>query len=183
MTKALAPRLAAEPDTLCRHEMGITAGFTRTDVALIGTNLEAYEIKSDSDSLTRLPAQVKAYGKVMDRATLVTTPLHLNKATALIPHWWGIILAETAGLTHIRPSEPNKGQSPYSLAQLLWRAEALQDLRDRNCHKPLAKADRHYIWLRLAQVTTLDELRTTVSRHMRARDPAEWTGGQPKAAK
>ena len=123
---------------------------------------------------------MKAYGKVMDRATLVTTQSRITKATALLPQWWGIILAEPSGLTEVRLSQLNRGQSPYSMAQLLWRPEALKELRARNCHRPLAKAARHYIWLRLAQVTTLDELRAMVSRQLRARDPDEWTGGQAK---
>jgi hypothetical protein len=76
--------------TVLRDEMGICAGLVRVDLAVIGDELSGYEIKSDQDSLVRLPGQVAAYSRVLDRATLVVTEKHLAKATALIPTWWGL---------------------------------------------------------------------------------------------
>ena len=182
LTRLLAPRLQADPTILCRHEMGITAGARRTDLALVSDHIDAYEIKSDADTLNRLADQADAYGRVVDYATLVTTDRHMEAASRLIPEWWGLTLADETHLTTLRAPLRNRHQHPFPLAQLLWRTEALEELTARSCHKPLSKAARHYIWLRLAQVTTLDELRATVCHRLRARDPATWTGGIPKEA-
>jgi hypothetical protein len=79
MTHVLATHFA-EPGTLLRHELGICAGQRRVNVALINGEIAGWEIKSDEDTLTRLAGQVDAYGQVLDRATLVTTPRWVDRA-------------------------------------------------------------------------------------------------------
>ena len=61
------------------------------------------------------------------------------------------------------------------MAQLLWREEALEELRKLGVHRGVNRAARHYVWLRLAQVTTLELLRRTVILRIKAR--SEWLGG------
>ena len=87
LEQRLRKRHAGEPGTLIRHEMGICAGRRRIDVAVIDREISGYEIKSDADSLTRLAGQARDYGLVLDRATLVTAPRHLEKAERTIPDW------------------------------------------------------------------------------------------------
>jgi hypothetical protein len=46
-------------------EFGLEHGEVRVDVAVINGELHGYEIKSERDTLERLPRQVKAYSAVL----------------------------------------------------------------------------------------------------------------------
>ncbi len=60
------------------------------DALLVADRISGFEIKSDVDSLTRLPRQVEAYGAVVERAVLVVGDRHLVAGTATVPDWWTI---------------------------------------------------------------------------------------------
>lgn len=75
------------------EEMGIWSGSARIDVAVINGELTGYELKSDRDTLGRLPAQVKLYGRVFDRVVLVVGRKHATAAQRVVPKWWGITIA------------------------------------------------------------------------------------------
>lgn len=161
--------------------MGICAGRRRIDVAVINGEISGWEIKSDEDTLTRLAGQVDAYGRVLDRATLVTTPRWEERARQRIPDWWGITVVEetpVAILVHERRQSRDNSRclDPMSLVQLLWREEALDELRQRGQARGLSAKARHYIWERLAEIVFLDELRALVRVRLKAR-PA-WPGGR-----
>jgi hypothetical protein len=167
-------------NTLVRHELGICAGRRRVDVAVINGEISGWEIKSDEDTLTRLAGQVEAYGQVLDRATLVTTQRWEECARRRIPEWWGItIVKETSTgklIQECRRSEDNSGRvDPMSVAQLLWRQEALDELRERGQARGLSSKARHYVWERLAEVISLDELRGVIRARLKAR--SAWPGG------
>jgi hypothetical protein len=66
----------------------------RADVAVINGFLHAYEIKSDSDSLDRLPSQIDAYQGVFEYVTLICGRRLLERARTTIPKWWGLQKAE-----------------------------------------------------------------------------------------
>lgn len=110
----------------------------RADVAVINGSLHAYEIKSDSDSLDRLPSQVEAYRGVFQYVTLVCGCRLLDRARWTIPDWWGLQKAEYKRggviLKTIRAAKPNPCQDALALAGMLWKTEALACLRRHN-HK------------------------------------------------
>ncbi|MBI2855522.1 MAG: sce7726 family protein [Chloroflexi bacterium] len=170
----------SEPDTLIRHEVGLCAGKRRIDVALVNGELAGYEIKSDEDTLSRLAGQAEAYGRVLDRAILVTTKRHLGDALAELPNWWGVIVAhEEHGvilLESIRDPGLNDRHDMFSLAQLLWREEALEELRLRDKGHGLSKKARYYVWAALAAAVSPNDLRSIVRARLKARQ--EWPGGQ-----
>src|SRR5436190_20887953 len=85
-----------DTSTLVLDELGLRHGTCRVDIAVVNGYLHGYEIKSDSDTLERLPSQVATYGLVLDRATLVVGERHLDKARPFVPQWWGIKVV-TAG--------------------------------------------------------------------------------------
>ena len=169
-----------EPDTLIRHEVGICAGRRRIDVALVNGELAGYEIKSDMDTLTRLTGQAEAYGSVLDRAVLVTTERHLDGALAMLPNWWGILVAHAEQrnirLETFRDPDLNDKYDAFSLAQLLWREEALDELRSRGMGRGLSHKARHYVWIALVDAISVNELRSIVRTRLKARP--EWPGGQ-----
>ncbi|ADJ21975.1 hypothetical protein Hden_1568 [Hyphomicrobium denitrificans ATCC 51888] len=131
--EALRARLGAEhagaSDTRLVEEMGIWSGTVRIDVAVINGELSGYELKSDSDTLERLPAQADIYGKVFDRMTLVVGSKHAKKALKIIPKWWGCLEARVSDnrlvLKHKRKARINPGRDAKIIAQLLWKEEAL----------------------------------------------------------
>jgi len=168
-------------NTLVRHELGICAGRRRIDVAVINSEISGWEIKSDEDTLTRLAGQVDAYGQVLDRATLVTTQRWEERARQQIPDWWGItVIEETSAAIVVHERRQSMDNSrrldPMSVAQLLWREEALNELRQRGQARGLSAKARHYTWERLAEVVPLDELRAVVRSRLKAR--LAWPGGQ-----
>jgi hypothetical protein len=105
----------------------------RADVAVINGSLHAFEIKSDSDSLERLPSQVEAYRGVFDYVTLVCGCRLLERARATVPDWWGLQRAEYRSgqvvLRKLRTPKRNPAQNAFALAGMLWKTEALACLR------------------------------------------------------
>lgn len=170
----------SEPDTLIRHEVGICAGRRRVDVAVVNGEIAGYEIKSDEDTLARLEGQAAAYGQVLDRATIVTTVRHVDRAVAGLPGWWGVMVArperEGVVVARVRKGRRNSNLDPYALAQLLWRDEALAELVDRGLARGLSAKARHYIWVALIEAVPLTELRSVVRARLKARQA--WPGGQ-----
>jgi len=80
--RALLQRLAAHPFII--EEMGV-CGQVRCDVVALGEEMVGYEIKSDADTLRRLPRRVEWYSRVLDRAHVVTTERHLEGVQSVVP--------------------------------------------------------------------------------------------------
>lgn len=169
-----------DPETLIRHELGLCAGARRVDVAVVNGELAGYEIKSDEDTLARLAGQSEVYGRVLDRAIVVTTTRHVDQCTEQLPVWWGVTVAETdhgqVVLHSVRAPQLNVAVDPFAVAQLLWREEALQELRERGLGRGLSAKARHYVWLALSEAVPLDDLKGIVRRRLKERP--DWSGGQ-----
>lgn len=168
-----------DPTTLIRHELGLCAGSRRVDVAVLNGEMAGYEIKSDEDTLVRLAGQAHAYSLVLDRAILVTTTRHKDKVTGCLPNWWGVMTASVAdgaiSLEVEREPERNDALDPFAVAQLLWREEALAELRARGLGRGLSKKARYYVWQELSESVELAELCAIVRQRLKARP--EWPGG------
>jgi len=158
-------------------ELGL-CGTVRVDVAVVNGTLSGYELKSDRDTLRRLPTQVEYYSKVLDHASLVVGEEHYERTNGVahLPPWWGLIVASPrlgqAHLEDVRPAEMNEHLDPYAIAQLLWRDEALCELEAREAATGLRSKPRRVLWDRLAELLDLDELRGIVRGRLKAR--ATW---------
>lgn len=120
--RALLQHLAAHP--LIVKEMGV-CGQVRCDVVALSEEMVGYEIKSDADTLRRLPRQVEWYSRVLDRAHVVTTERHLEGVQGVVPEWWGVMVASgpaddvrlqplrEAGANPV-PGHPLAGRSPVA---------------------------------------------------------------------
>lgn len=176
----LRSRFRRDPNVLIRHEFGVETGQRRVDVAVLNGHLAGWEIKSDDDTLSRLPEQAASYGRVMDYLTLVTTTKYLDRGAALVPSWWGLTEAVrgSGGIRLISRRTPRINRSPdqFSLAQLLWREEAMDELRQRGLSRGLSSKPRFFVWERLAEVTSPKELRQCVIGRLKQRP--NWPGGQ-----
>ena len=161
-------------DTLGIEEFAIYGGSNRADVAALNGISHGYEIKSDRDTLNRLPDQVNAYGAIFERATLVSGARHLKAARKIIPRWWGIVEVRCApdcpiGLERIRESRPNPKPHPESIAALLWRSEALELLSRLGLDKGLRSKSMEHLTSRLAREVSVERLSNYAREALRAR--------------
>lgn len=143
------------------EEFGVEHGAARVDVAVINGILHGYEIKSDRDTLSRLPEQIDAYSAVFDQVTLVVGKQHIYEAINLIPDWWGILIAKvgmdsSVVFARIREAKENLGQRNLSIARLLWRGEALRILEEAGEADGLRSKPRERIYEKLSM--TFDQI-------------------------
>jgi len=149
------------------EEFCVHHGTARIDIAIINGIMHGYEIKSDRDTLHRLPEQINEFNKVFDKLTLVVGKRHLYRAINIIPDWWGITLVKI-NTSHkiyfqtIREAENNPNQTGISIVRLLWRREALQILEEQNKAKGIRSKPREFIYQRLANVLDVNELKEKV---------------------
>jgi hypothetical protein len=155
------------------EELGIEHGSARVDVAVAGQELTGFEIKSDYDTLDRLARQMHAYHRVFDALTLVTTPAYADQAEALLPSWWGIVLAEREHdevvLTERRHALSHDRQESYSLASLLWRDEAYAFLVEESGSVVKQRAARDVIYEAIANSVPRARIRDRVLTTLRSR--------------
>src|SRR5258708_31341172 len=123
--RMLAHEYAKDPEARIVEEMGIWSGSVRIDLAVINGELNGYELKSDRDTLERLPLQAELYSRVFDYLVLVVGKSHIKKASASIPNWCGVTVAvEKHGaisLERERMPKRNPSPAPYPDTQLLWK--------------------------------------------------------------
>lgn len=173
-------RFERDADTIIRHELGLEGGGSRVDVAVLNGHLTGWEIKSDMDTLVRLPRQATSFGRVMDYMTIVTTGKYLDRSSALLPSWWGLTeaVSRSHGVRLIRRRAPriNRSTDSFCLAQLLWREEAMDELRIRGNAQGLSSSSRYFVWERLAQSIPKRQLRAVVLNRLKRR--RQWSGGQ-----
>lgn len=114
-------------DAVIMDELRFDRGSARVDVAVVNGLIDGFEIKSDRDSLERLERQAALYGNVADRMTLVVGEKHYDEALALIPEWWGVILAKSQGdsckLKNLRKGSRNRSHNLEALVNMLERHE------------------------------------------------------------
>lgn len=147
----------------------------RLDALLISDRLVGFEIKSDVDSLARLPRQVQAFSPLLDEAVLVCGVRHAARAVEMVPDWWTVLTAErdTTGqvqLAVIREGGVNPKPRMLWLLRMLFRAELVAILR--------AHGVRGYTGLRVAGLRKLatasipaDQLRAAALGYLRTGRP------------
>ncbi|SHK62063.1 sce7726 family protein [Paramaledivibacter caminithermalis] len=169
-----------EQDTIIVDELSVCQGDARMDVAVVNGLLHGYEIKSEGDTLKRLPNQIEIYNKVFDTVTIVTSDSHLNKTIDIIPEWWGVIkvrkYTKSFYLEDVREPKLNDFTDAYSIVQLLWRNEALQILKDLGLQKGFLSKPRYVLWERLVECIELNDLKKYVRQALKTR--TSWRVGQ-----
>ena len=154
----------------------------RADIAVLNGKMIGYEIKTERDTLKRLPAQVMAYNEVFDKAFIITSRKHLKQVRELIPKWWGIYeIIENANGSYSfkrrRSGNCNEGQNAFTIAQLLWKAEALEianDLLQTNVKGTIAKKQ---IYQAICEGCCRKKLSKIVIQYLKQRD--SWRSNRP----
>lgn len=179
---ALRHQLSAEhcADTLILDELGLACSTARVDVAVLNGSMSGFEIKSDVDSLARLPRQVAAYDSILDFATLVAGTRHFQHARDVVPEHWGLVRAEVLdgalNLTMVRPAMHNARVVPRNLAMMLWREELVEELKARQAYRGLSAKPKGALWDALVGATSVDELRNLVRERVKAR--GDWRAAE-----
>lgn len=169
----LLARCAGEADTALIEELGLCRGQVRIDLAVVNGLLHGFEIKSDRDSLRRLPSQAEVYSRVFERMTLVVGVRHLTEAMEVVPDWWGILRIDQrrAGLAFrvVHRGRRNPARDPRALVELLWRDEALSLLAARDAARGVRGRPRSLVWDRLCEHLDLTEIAATVCAALKVR--------------
>ena len=157
------------------EELGVQHGTARIDIAIVNGTMHGYEIKSDRDTLHRLPEQVEEFNAIFDKITLVVGKRHLYQAMHIIPDWWGVTMAKVdvdkgVFFQTIREAETNQNQKGISSARLLWRSEALNILEEQNEAAGVRCKPRESVYEKLAGVLDTDTLMKQVSSLLISRE-------------
>lgn len=161
-------------DTVILDELGLLHGTVRADLVVIGDLLHGYELKSDCDTLERLPEQSRIYSSVFDKVTLVVGYRHAFEAMKFIPNWWGVKIAEKQfndeiAFLDLREAENNPSIDPLSVVKLLWKEEALSLLSEISSVDILRSQSRLSIYSALIEKIDVDLVRVKVREKIRSR--------------
>ena len=163
-------------------EFGVNHGEHRIDIVTVNGNIHGFEIKSDGDTLIRLPAQVQAFSKVFDKITLVVGESHIIDALFIIPDWWGVKLAKGMSngsviLSDIRIAQDNPMKDMMSIARLLWKQEVLEVLESMNSAFGVKTKRREFVYERFVSLVDIETLQRIVLEKLFTR--ANWRVDQP----
>jgi hypothetical protein len=146
------------------NEFWVPRSHERVDLAVVGARIHGFEIKTERDTLRRLPRQASAYARVMDRCTVVLAEKHLESAKEVLPDWWGISTVACNGhivFKSVRAPRTNPAVDAEILVRLLWRQEAVAALQQLGAEVPLS-THRAALWRELLDRCTLAQLRSAV---------------------
>ena len=166
--------LAAVPRAEAVYEFWVPRSHERADVALIGPRMDGFEIKTERDTLKRLPRQAAAYARLFDRCYVVLAERHVEDALDILPAWWGITVIRgdsTPGFERIRQADINHNVDPETLVRLLWRDEVHATLCAFGA-PPDPRAGRFRMWEQLLALVDLEALKVAVREALIHRDPA-----------
>lgn len=157
------------------EEVGLFHGYSRIDVVKIDNKLQGFEIKSDNDSLRRLPEQIRVYNQVFDTVTIVVGYRHIYEVLREIPEFWGVILAERSGpgkiqLINLKAPQVNTSKEAEALVKLLWRDEANTLLARINPKWPTVKATKLDIYRKIVAQKKLSWINAGVVKALKARE-------------
>ncbi len=164
----------AQKDTLVIDELGLNHGKCRADIAVVNGQFVGYEIKSNNDSLRRLEEQVKSYNAVFDKVSIIVGDRYIKSIQNYIPEWWGIIVSikgsrGAVNFNIVRKAQMNKNIDPISIAQLLWRDEAVEILFSQKLPPKILRQPRDVLYEQLAIFLTANELRKIVRDYLKKR--------------
>ncbi len=169
----LRAMISGDTNAFILEEFGLCQHEARIDLAVLNGEFVGFEIKSDSDSLSRLARQEAVYSRILDRVILVVGQTHIERATTIVPAWWGIWQARTTGLdmelVEVRPAGLNPALDCSALVRLLWRTESIEILKRHQIEKGVLSKPRKLLWQRLTEHLTSFELRSTVHEMLKKR--------------
>ncbi len=142
-------------------------------VVVLEDKLIGIEIKSDGDTYTRLPSQIKDYNHFFDYNYIAVGATHKKQVHKHIPEHWGIltVVEKDNGycIEMLRPSKPTPRLKVSYQIKLLWRLELDNILNKNNLPKYKQKSKR-FVQLKLLEKLTPEKLKLEICDELFERD-------------
>lgn len=163
--------------TVVIEELDLCVGEARIDLAVVNGKSLGIEIKSDRDTLDRLPRQIEVYSRVFDRVEIVSGSKLLMEVLSSVPDWWGVatITKSKQGklkYRKVRNSRKNYNKDPFSNAQLLWKKELLDLIKKKDLERKFKNKSKDILWNALVELFPKTEVFTHVNFCLKSRK--EW---------
>jgi len=147
-------------------------GKVRADmIAVLPTGLVGIEIKSHSDSYTRLAGQIKGYDKFCDYNYLCVGSTHIH-AEEHIPLYWGIVVMtvrDGVRFDNLREPSPNPKCKTERQTELLWRNELAHILKTEKLPRYAGKSKK-FICTKLCEKLPPERLKPLLCDRLFERD-------------
>lgn len=155
-------------------ELAVCDGDARVDIAVANGKLYGYEIKSDKDTLVRLPRQKEAYCKTFDKIIIIIGEKFEERILNEIPEWWGVQVAyknkfDNVSFRTIRSPKLNKQIESKAILELLWREEILTLLKQKGL-KGLSSKNRRKLRDIASETIPLKELQDYTRETLKFRE-------------
>jgi hypothetical protein len=125
----------------------VNNGLAIADLVSVGARTShCYEIKGDTDKVTRIIEQSKSYDFVFNKISLITTFAQHKKALDTIPPYWGLIMVSNTPkikIRYFRKASSSPYFSKHKALFTLWRNELINILLMKNIvEKPIHNISR-----------------------------------------
>jgi hypothetical protein len=164
------------------EEMALSGHQVRIDIGVLNGKFIGYEIKSDHDTLRRLPNQLSIYTQVFDYLTIICGPTQLKKVKEITPEYCGLVVAEYVNGEPQLRTERKAQQSPnldgFRLASLLWNEEARSFLSAHKI-KGVSKLRRQDLWRKIGDHFDATYLSSQIREILKSR--VNWRETEPQA--
>ena len=156
--------------SLIVEELGIHNGNAIADVVAIYKYMHGFEIKGETDSISRIVRQAEFYNLSFSRVSLVTTKNHLSWAERNLPDFWGILHAKESGggvrFVYKRPAKNNPLFSKENSLLMLWKSELLGHMDQFMIRK---KDSRASLAEKIASISSKEDVLTILSNSIQGR--------------
>lgn len=173
LQKWLERKFLGHDDTEILHELRMPRPSGRVDIAIINGRLSGFEIKSDFDSLSRLPRQVRAFSAVFDEVCVVTTSRHSADAKKIIPSWWRLSVHSNKDgkgvFRTVQKGSRNPNVRTDALLHMLTRSELSDIFRVRRLDLQIRSTRRFQMIERLIEQLEPSEIQFEVRRLLKIR--------------
>jgi hypothetical protein len=174
LKKTYLSRYIEDNNSKIIEELGLCQGSNKIDIAIINNSLIGWEIKSEQDTLNRLPSQVDMYNRIFDYLYIITNEKHLKKINKIIPDFWGVIGVHQNGsdikTIIIRKASKNLLVESRYLVQLLWKNEAIEILEKNGLINGLRSKPKTILWGKISDSLSLRQINEYVREYLKKRE-------------
>lgn len=116
----LLHKRAVTDDVVIISELALESFSRRADLVLVNGSIELFEIKSEADTLTRLPGQIKTFSRFCDKLHVVGAPCHIENILSSTPEHIAVWKFEVGvGISVVRRGRKNLLHDKVSLIKLI----------------------------------------------------------------
>ena len=159
-------------ETIIIDEFSCSYSSARIDISILNGSLHGYEIKSERDTLERLPNQIEYYSKIFEYLTVVTTKKYIEKINEIVPVFFGLFIVEKKSneikLKKIRSPKKNRNIDYFELSKLLWKDE-LKELLKKNEIKKVSSLTRLELTKKVAENISPNTIKSFILKKLKNR--------------